>query len=116
MGILTILSMVASLIPTILQSAGVIGPSTNTLITSLLGPVATLITSIKAGQSGAQDTLSVLGALMGVLTVLQNTAIDPGKQAEVKAMLLDVKAALAAYVQSGKGIDLSVLTPIPLVP
>jgi hypothetical protein len=117
MSILAIIEMVISLGATIAQNSGVIGAGTTNLITALLGPLGTLISSFKSGSTKADDTAAVLGSLMGVLTVLQsNTNLSPAILAEVKGMLADVQAALAAYVQSGKGIDLSVLTPIPLVP
>jgi hypothetical protein len=115
-GILAIIEMVVSLGATIAQNQGVIGAGTTNLITALLGPLGSLISGFKAGTK-ADDTAAVLGSLMGVLTVLQsNTNLSPAILAEVKGMIADVQAALAAYVQSGKGIDLSVLTPIPLVP
>ena len=117
MSILAIIEMIVSLGATIAQNQGVIGAGTTNLITALLGPLGTLIASFRAGNTAADDTAAVLGSLMGVLTVLQsNTNLSPAILAEVKGMLADVQAALAAYVQSGKGIDLSVLTPVPLVP
>jgi hypothetical protein len=116
MGILAIIEMIISLGATVAQNEGVIGAGTSNLIAALMGPLGTLISNFKAGQSPTQDTAAVLGSLMGVLTVLQsNTNLSPTILAEVKGMIADVQAALAAYVQAGKGIDLSVLTPIAVV-
>lgn len=113
MGILAIIELVASLGTTIAQNAGVIGPNTTNLILALLGPLGNLIAGLKSGTSATDETAAVLGSLMGVLTVLQaNTGLSPAVLAEVKQMLADVQAGLAAYVQSGKGIDLSTLAPI----
>lgn len=113
MGILAIIELIASLGTTIAQNAGVIGPSTTNLILALLGPLGSLFTSVKAGGKGTDETAAVLASLMGVLIVLQsNTNLSPAILAEVKGMIADVQVALAAYVQSGKGIDLSTLTPI----
>lgn len=114
MGVLAIIELVASLGTTIAQNAGVIGPNTTNLILALLGPLGNLINTLKTpNQTVTDETAAVFGSLMGVLTVLQsNTNLSPAVLAEVKQMLADVQAGLAAYVQSGKGIDLSVLSPI----
>ncbi len=61
--------------------------------------------------------LAVLGALSGVIATLKaQTGLNPTLLSQLNTLDQAVTAALAAYVQGGKGIDLSVLTPIPLVP
>lgn len=113
MGILPLISIIASLVGSILQSRGVIGANTDNLITSLVSSAGTLFTNLQAGQSKAQDTLAVLGALSGVIVTLKaTTGISETVLTSINGLDLDVQAALAAYVQSNKGIDLSVLTPI----
>ena len=112
----TILTILGTLVPTILQNSGVIGPGTTTLITNLFAPVAALFTSIAAGQTKTQDTLSALGAMAGVIAVLKTT---PGIPAEALTTIgnvdTDVQAALAAYVKAEGGLDLTVyqqITPV----
>lgn len=109
----TILSILGSIIPVILQNSGVIGSSTATLITNLLSPVETLIANLKSGQPKMQDALAILAAVSGAITVLKaNTALSPDVLTEVNNIDLDVQKALAAYVQAEKGLDLTIYQPI----
>ena len=50
-----------------------------------------------------------------MMTADVNQDYSPVSAAELEALDKDVAAALAAYVQSGKGVDLSVLTQLPAV-
>ncbi|CAN5951061.1 unnamed protein product [Sphagnum jensenii] len=113
MGIVNIIALLLPVLTTVLQNQGVIGSSTSNLITSLLSTITPLISNLQNGTSKVQDTLAVLGALTGVIASLKaNTSLPAATLAEINQLDLDVQAALTAYVQSGKGVDLSVLTPI----
>lgn len=113
MGILSIISLLASVLGSVLESRGIIGANTDNLITSLVGSAGTLITNLQAGVSKSQDALAVLGALSGVIATLKaTTGISADTLTQLDGLDLDVQKALAAYVQSAKGVDLSVLTPI----
>jgi len=104
----TILTILGTLVPTILQNAGVLGASTTTLISNLLGPVLTLIGNLKSGQSASQDGLAVLGAMAGVVAVLKaNTNLPATVLTEVGNIDLDVQKALTAYVTAEGGLDLT---------
>lgn len=109
----TILTLIGALVPTILQNAGVIGASTNTLITNLLGPVETLIANLKSGQSATQDGLAALAALTGVIAVLKsNTNLSPAVLTQIANVDADVQAALAAYATAQAGYNAGLYTQI----
>jgi hypothetical protein len=97
-----------------LQASGVTSPSITALATSLESSVVPLFDKLASGSDKTADTLAVLGALSGVLTTLRN---QPGLDAklldQINVLDMAVSAGLAGYVQAGKGIDLSLLTPIP---
>jgi hypothetical protein len=109
----TILSIVGLLVPQILLNRGVIGASTDTLITGLMGPVSQVIAGIKAGTSKTQDGLAALAAASGVIAVLKSTTgLSPDLLSQVDDIDKDVQAALVAYAKAGTGLDLSVYAQI----
>lgn len=109
----TILTILGTLAPTILQNAGVIGPSTTNLITNLLGPVETLIGNLKSGQSATQDGLAALAAMAGVIAVLKaNTSLSPEVLTEIANVDADVHAALAGYAVAQSGYNSGLYTQI----
>lgn len=111
--LLTIIGIIGTLVPTILQNRGIIGANTDTLITSLLGPITALIADLKAGNTKTQNALAALGALSGVIAVLKaTTGLAPTVLAEINNVDLDVQAALTAYVTAGTGLDLTIYKPI----
>ena len=112
--LLPLVTLIVNVALTALQAAGVTTPSITGLITSLESTVTPLIANLTAGNSKTSDVLAVLGALSGVITTLKNqTGISPALLTQLNDLDQAVTAALAAYVTAGKGIDLSVLTPIP---
>ncbi len=117
MGILGIINLLFPLLTIVLQNRGVISANTTGLISSLVTASETLFSALRSGASKSNDALAVLGALSGVIATLKaDTKISPTVLAQLDALDKDVQAALIAEVQSEKGIDLSVLTPIaPIV-
>lgn len=111
-----ILTIIGTLIPTILQNAGVIGASTNNLISSLLIPIEALIGNLKNSQNATQSGLAALGAAAGVIAVLKaTTGLPADVLTQINSIDLDVQAALIAYVKAGSGFDISVYTVTPEV-
>ena len=109
----TILTILGTLVPSILANSGVIGASTSTLITNLLGPVSNLLANIGAGHSKVEDGLAALGAMQGVVTVLEAVPGLPQPfLAQLADITADIKAALAAYVKAEGGLDLTVYQQI----
>lgn len=109
----TILTILGSLVPTILQNTGVIGAGTNTLITNLLAPVETLIANLKAGQSATQDGLAALAAMAGVIAVLKaNTSLSPAVLTQIANIDADVQAALTGYALAQAGYNAGLYAPI----
>lgn len=109
----TILTILGTLAPTILQNAGVIGAGTTTLITNLLGPIETLIANLKAGQSATQDGLAALAAMAGVIAVLKaNTNLSPAILTQIQNVDLDVQAALAGYASAEAGYNAGLFAQI----
>lgn len=114
--LITILSILGSLVPTILSNSGVIGAKTSTLISSLITPVETLLSNLKGGTSPVQDGLAALGAMSGVIAVLKaNTSLPAATLTEINNIDLDVEKALAAYVSAEAGFNpltYSQITPV----
>ncbi len=112
----TIITILGTLVPTILQNSGVIGPKVGTLIANLMGPVSTLLAGIGSGQSKSQDALAALGAMQGVITVLEaDTSLPAALLTQLGNIAADIKAALAAYMAAEKGFDLTVYQQISTV-
>ncbi len=116
MGITALVTLIINVVLTLLQAENITSPAITSLVNGLEGAVLPLLTNINSGTTVTSDVLAALGALSGVLGVLKlNTTLDPAVLAQVNALDASVQAALVAYVQGGKGIDLTVLTPIPPV-
>lgn len=102
----TIFTILGALIPTILENTGVIGASTDTLITNLLGPVETLVANLKTGQSTTQDGLAALAAMAGVIAVLKsNTSLSPTVLTQIANVDADVQSALTGYATAQAGYN-----------
>lgn len=102
----TIFTVIASLVPTILQNSGVIGASTTTLIANLAGPIETLWANLKAGTSTTQDGLAALAAMAGVIAVLKvNTSLSPAVLTQIANVDADVQAALSGYATAQTGYN-----------
>lgn len=113
LSILPFIQLLSNVILVALQAAGVTSPSITALINSLEGTIIPLITNLSTGTSSTSDTLAVLGALSGVLATLQKqTGIAPELLSQINALDQAVEAAIVAFLQAQKGIDLTVLTPI----
>lgn len=106
-----ILGILGTLIPTILQNRGIIGASTNQLITGLTAQGVNLLQNLGADTSKAQDGLAALAAASGAIAVLKSTT---GLPADVMTVVndvdLDVQAALKNYALAGNGLDLALYT------
>ena len=109
----SILTIIASLVPTILANSGVIGTQTSSLITNLLGPVENLFAALKSGNSTTTDALAALAALSGTIQVLkQNTSLSPTVLTEINGLDLDVQKALADYALAQGGYNASLYPQI----
>ena len=109
----TVLTLLGTLIPTILQNSGVIGAGTNNLITSLIAPLESLFTSLKTGTTKTSDGLAALAAIQGVINVLKATTnLPPAVLTQIGNLDADVQAALTAYAVAGQGFDSSIYAPI----
>jgi hypothetical protein len=116
LALLPLITLIVNVAMAALQAAGITNASTSGLVTSLEATVLPLIANLASGQSKTADVLAVLGALSGVIATIQaQTGLDPAVLAQVKTLDAAVQSGLSAYVQAGKGIDLSVLTPIAAV-
>lgn len=99
-----ILTILATLLPTILANSGVIGSPTAALLSNLIGPVEALFAAMKAGNTKTSDALAVLAALAGTIQVLKkNTSLPPMVLAEINGLDLDVEKALAEYALAQGG-------------
>lgn len=107
----TVITILATLIPTILTNRGVIGQGTDNLISALIHPLEQLFASFKAGTNGTTTALAAMAAASGVIQALQkNTSLPPDVLAVLAGFETDLAAALAAYAKAGGGLDLSVYT------
>lgn len=113
LSLVPFIQLLTNVVLVALQAAGVTSPAITALINSLEGTVVPLIANLSSGNSTSSDTLAVLGALSGVLATLQKqTGIAPTVLAQINALDQAVEAAIVAFLQAEKGVDLTVLTPI----
>jgi hypothetical protein len=116
LALLPLITLIINVAMAALQAAGISNASTSGLITSLESTVLPLIANLSNGQSKTADVLAVLGALSGVIATLKaQTGLAPAILAQINTLDEAVQSGLAAYVQAGNGIDLSILTPIAVI-
>lgn len=120
LGIVAIIQLALSLVGGILQNKGVISGNTDNLITQLSGLGSSLLTSVLSnkgsGTAGVDNTMAALGTLAGVIAVLkQNTGLSADFLAYLNQADTSVNASLAAYVEAGKGFDITMFAPVALV-
>lgn len=110
------LSIIFSAIPiilSVLSGSGLVPATVTSLTSNLLGPVESLIASLKSGQSKTADALAALAALSGVIAVLKAQPNLPAdKLTMIENVDKDVTAALKAYAQAENGYDQSLYLPI----
>ncbi len=83
------------------------------LTTSLENAVNPLLASVGAGNTPTQEVMAAYGAMIGILTALeQNTKLDPATLAKVEAYLVAAQAGLAAYVTAGSGYNPALYVPV----
>ena len=110
----TILALLGTLIPTVLQNSGVIGANTSNLINGLVTAGEGLFASLKAGTTKTSDGLAALAAIQGVINVLKATTNLPAAVlTEIANLDADVQAALTAYAKAGTGYD-ALLYAVPI--
>ena len=111
-----LLQILFSSIPAVLgtlATGGIAPPLVASLTGNLLGPVESLIASIKSGQSKTADALAALAALSGVIAVLKSQPNLPAdKLTMIENVDKDVTAALKAYAAAENGYDQSLYLPI----
>jgi hypothetical protein len=111
--LLSILSILGTLIPTILQNTGVIGASSGTLISGLTAQGINLFTTLKNGTSSTQDALAALAAASGAIAVLKaTTGLPADALTVVNDVDADIQAALKSYALAGAGFDAALYTQI----
>jgi hypothetical protein len=120
LGMVGIIQLALSLVGGILQNKGVITAGTDNLITQLTGLGSTLLSSVLTNKgsatAGLDNTMAALGTLSGVISVLkQNTGLSADFLAYLDQADKSVNASLAAYVEAGKGFDVSMFAPVALV-
>lgn len=107
----TIITILATLIPTILTNRGVIGQGTDNLITALTAPLEQLFAALKGGVNATTAALAALAAASSVIQALKaNTGLSPALLTALAGFEADIAAALAAYAKAGGGLDLSLYT------
>lgn len=83
------------------------------LTVQLENAINPLLLSIGNGNSSATEIMAAYGALIGILSALQqNTKLDPAVLAKIAGYLEAAKAGLAGYVTAGSGYDPSLYTPV----
>ncbi len=113
MGILQLIEYALSLTGTILVNKGVIGQNTDNLVTGLLTPLNELIAAFKTKQAGTSPYLAVLAAMIGAIAVLKTTTgLPQAVLDDIDAIAKDAQAALAGWATAGKGLDLTLYSPI----
>lgn len=109
----TILTLIGTLVPTILQNRGIIGASTTNLITLLAQQAEALFANLKSSTSPTQSALAALATIQGVINVLKATTNLPADTlTQINGLEADVAAALTAYAKGGQGFDPAVYGPI----
>jgi hypothetical protein len=109
--LLTILTLVGTILPSVLKGFGV-----SSTIDNLIPAMTTAITQIIAGITNKTPVVSSLAALQTALTALQaDTSLSPVILGDISEGVADLKAAIVAYQQAQTVTDPSTLTPLPTV-
>lgn len=110
---LPLIGLFANIVLQAVTSAGIISPATTALINGLIAGVVPLIGNLTSGNSKVQDVLAVLAGLSSIIDTLKaDTKLPADKLAIIQTYDAEIQAAIAAYVQAGKGLDLTAYTPI----
>jgi hypothetical protein len=109
--LLTILTLIGTILPSVLKGFGV-----SSTIDNLIPAMTTAITQIIAGITNKTPVVSSLAALQTALTALQaDTSLSPVILGDISEGVADLKAAIVAYQQAQTVTDPSTLTPLPTV-
>lgn len=111
---LTAITLLISLLPSLLQELGVISPNMSTLIGQLGSVIPGLITALATGGSVADEVVDVLNGFAAEIKTLQaDTTLSPSALAIAGDLDASLTKALAAYQAAGTVDDPSTLTPLP---
>lgn len=109
--LLTIISVIAGLLPALLKAFGV-----NDNLDNLTVSLVTAVGELFAGFKSNKPVTATLTELQSVLaTLAADTSLDPTILEDVSEGISDLSAAIAAYQQAEITTDPSTLTPIPPV-
>jgi tetrahydromethanopterin S-methyltransferase subunit C len=107
--LITILGLIGSILPSLLQGFGV-SASIDNLIPALLTAITGIITSIKTKA----PVTSELAVLQTALTALQaDKSLSPVILGDISEGVADLQAAITAYQAGQTKTDPSTLTPLP---
>ena len=113
MGFLPLIGLFANVALAAVGASGLISPATTKLITDLISGVTPLVGNLTSGATKLQDVLAVLAGLSSIIATLKaDTGLPADKLALLNSLDGEVEAAIAAYIQSGKGYDATNYTPI----
>ena len=113
---ITILGLVANVVPLVLGATGVLSPANSSLVNNLLASVLPFLTTLSQKQGATADILAALSLLSSTLNVLKSQPGMPAdKLAEIEKLSGDVQAAILAYIQAGHGYDPSLYQPIGVI-
>lgn len=108
-----LIGLFANIVLQALGLGGVLTPQTTTTINGLIGGIVPLLGTLTSKQTTTSDVLAVLAGLSSIIATLKaDTNLPQDKLALVQVYDSEVQAAILAYIQAGKGLDLSVFTPI----
>jgi hypothetical protein len=109
--LLTILSLIGTLLPTILNGFGV-SSTVDNLIPAMIAAITGIITAIK-NKAPVTTELTVLQTALAALQA--DTSLSPVILGDIGEGVTDLKAAITAYQKALLVTDPSTLTPLPPV-
>ena len=109
--LLTILTLIGSLLPTVLKGFG-ISTTIDNLITALTGAIAGIVTGITTRQPVTTE-LTILQSALAALRA--DTSLSPVILGDIQEGVADLEAAIEAYQAAQVKTDPSTLTPLPPV-
>ena len=112
MLLMTILSLIGTLLPTVLKYTG-LSANIDNLIAAAVASIGPIVTAIQAKQPVSDTILTVLEDTLAVLA--SDTSLDPVISADIAEGVRDLSAGIAAYKAAQINTDPSTLTPIPTV-